>query len=137
MVYYFYNLLDKFVHHGDQPFAVSSGLGILAVAEAAHEAGIKVLLSGDGADECFGGYSWYEYLSRANNMLPNNICQKEINSFQNIGESVETRLNALAGMPSQERAWAWHYYAHENEKKSSMYFYIYHFTNHHFSVCKI
>jgi asparagine synthase (glutamine-hydrolysing) len=114
----FYNLLDKFIHHGDQPFAVSSGLGILAVAQAAHESGIKVLLSGDGADECFGGYSWYDYLSQANEMSHKKMDQKGINSFQNIGETVETRLNALAGMSAQKRAWAWHYYAHEDEKKS-------------------
>ena len=55
---------DTFCRHGDQPFAVSSSFGILAVAKAAREAGIKVLLSGDGADECFGGYSWYAYLDR-------------------------------------------------------------------------
>ena len=53
--------LQRFCHAGDQPFAVSSGLGILAIARAARDAGIKVLLSGDGADELFGGYSWYTH----------------------------------------------------------------------------
>ena len=45
--------LDRFCRHGDQPFAVSSGLGILAVAKAARDCGVKVLLSGDGADEAW------------------------------------------------------------------------------------
>jgi len=47
--------IDRFCRHGDQPFAVSSGFGILAVSKAAREAGIKVLMTGDGADEMFGG----------------------------------------------------------------------------------
>ena len=42
--------LDDFCRFGDQPFSVSSGLGILAVASAAHDLGIKVLMTGDGAD---------------------------------------------------------------------------------------
>jgi asparagine synthase (glutamine-hydrolysing) len=114
----FYNSLDKFVHHGDQPFAVSSGLGILAVAAAAQKENIKVLLSGDGADECFGGYSWYDYLSQANEISNENSYHNETTSFQNIGETIEFRLNSLAGMSPQKRAWAWHYYAHESEKLS-------------------
>lgn len=55
--------LDDFVKFGDQPWGVSSGLGVMAVAQAAREAGIKVLLTGDGADECFGGYGWYATLA--------------------------------------------------------------------------
>jgi asparagine synthase (glutamine-hydrolysing) len=106
--------LDRFCHHGDQPFAVSSGFGILAVAKAAREAGIKVLLSGDGADECFGGYSWYAHLdcSRRNGAYLRN----GIVSFQNIGLPIADRLASIDAMPAPARAWAWHYYAHEEEK---------------------
>jgi asparagine synthase (glutamine-hydrolysing) len=111
----FRNELDTFCRHGGQPFGVSSGLGILAVAKAAREAGIKVLLSGDGADEAFGGYSWYAYLNGAgrNGARPEN----GITSFQNIGIALPERLAAIDAMPSHQQAWAWHYYAHENEKK--------------------
>jgi asparagine synthase (glutamine-hydrolysing) len=106
--------LDRFCRHGDQPFAVSSGLGILAVAKAAREHGIKVLLSGDGADECFGGYSWYPYLthdSGATDPPPAGII-----SFQNFAISIDERLAAIGALSSEARAWAWHYYAHEDEK---------------------
>ena len=108
--------LDTFCRHGGQPFAVSSGLGILAVAKAAREAGIKVLLSGDGADEAFGGYSWYAYLNGAgrNGARPGN----GIKSFQNMGIALPERLAAIDAMSSHEQAWAWHYYAHEDEKRS-------------------
>lgn len=107
--------LMTFCKYGDQPFAVSSGLGILAIAKAAHNAGIKVLLSGDGADECFGGYSWYEYLNPRNNSGGLQHVQGEI-SFQNFGMSLDKRLETIRSYTPQIRAWAWHYYASEKEK---------------------
>ena len=58
----FRSLLGDFCTYADQPFGVSSGLGVMAVSKAAHAAGVKVLLTGDGADETLGGYSWYQYL---------------------------------------------------------------------------
>jgi asparagine synthase (glutamine-hydrolysing) len=107
---------DRFCRHGDQPFGVSSGFGILAVAKAARDAGIKVLLSGDGADECFGGYSWYAYLDRkARNGA---AVRNGVISFQNIGLPIGDRLASIDAMPAPGRAWAWHYYAHEEEKKA-------------------
>ena len=109
----FREALPLFCRHGDQPFAVSSGLGILAIAKCAHDEGIKVLLSGDGADELFGGYSWYPYLARKANgvALPDHTV-----SFQNTGLPLESRIDAIADFPGPKRAWAWHYYAAEEEK---------------------
>ena len=108
--------LDVFCSHADQPFAVSSGFGILAVAKGAREAGIKVLLSGDGADEAFGGYSWYAYLDGRgrNGSRP----RDGIVSFQNFGIPLGDRLATIDAMPAEAQAWAWHYYAHEDEKKA-------------------
>ncbi len=113
----FLNNLDVFCKYGDQPFAVSSGLGILSIAEEARKKGIKVLLSGDGADECFGGYSWYYHLNEAekNSGIAN---EYQNISFQNVGLNLTERLEALYSLSPQVRAWAWHYYASENEKKS-------------------
>src|SRR5262249_3956901 len=112
----FRNELDRFCCHGDQPFAVSSGLGVLAVAKEAKETGIKVLLSGDGADEMFGGYSWYAYLDATARDGAQSL--QGIVSFQNFGVPLTDRLAAIDGMPSHAQAWAWHYYAHENEKRA-------------------
>lgn len=112
----FRNLLDEFTYYGDQPFSVSSGLGILAIAKHAKELGIKVLLSGDGADECFGGYSWYRHLSDLPNKIDHHITDDAI-SFQNVGLSIKERINHIAQYSVQEKAWAWHYYAHEKEKE--------------------
>lgn len=107
--------LRDFCRYGDQPFSVSSGLGILAVCGAARNAGIKVLLTGDGADECFGGYSWYAHLN-ALGPLPQGQGQPPRVSFQNVGLPVDERLRAMSGYTLPGRLWAWHYYASEPEK---------------------
>jgi asparagine synthase (glutamine-hydrolysing) len=107
--------LPAFARAGDQPFGVSSGLGILAMAEAARDAGIKVLLSGDGADECFGGYSWYLHLER----LAAGEAALEADgdlSLQSVA-GLESALAAMSRYPSHKRAWALHYYASEADKQ--------------------
>lgn len=109
----FQDALDTFCEFGDQPFAVSSGLGLLTIAKAAREAGIKVLLSGDGADEVFGGYSWYEYLPLE---AAANVSDGDVSS-QNHGMSLKDRLQNLSQYKAHKRAWAWHYYASEAEKQ--------------------
>ncbi len=113
----FRQCLRPFCKFSDQPFAVSSGLGVYAIAKVAKELGISVLLTGDGADEAFGGYSWYSYLESITNMPPIAPINKSI-SFQNTGLPVEKRLSILAGYPPELRAWAWHYYASETEKQT-------------------
>lgn len=114
----FAEALPVFCDYGDQPFSVSSGLGILFVARAARRAGIRVLLSGDGADECFGGYSWYAHLGREPE--PRTVYtpgEGGVVSFQNTGLSVAERTAVLHGYSAPKRAWAWHYYAAEAEKQ--------------------
>ena len=51
----------------DEPIADISGPSYLAVAELAQSKGIKVLLSGQGADELFWGYPWVRDVERTHN----------------------------------------------------------------------
>ncbi|AWI33542.1 asparagine synthase (glutamine-hydrolyzing) [Helicobacter apodemus] len=81
--------LESFIQSSDQPFGAISGIGIKLLARMARELGVKVLLSGDGADENFGGYAWYPKL-RFN--------------------------NPQAITPQKPKGW--HYYAFEEEKKA-------------------
>ncbi len=109
------NLVD-FCRYGDQPFAVSSGLGILSVAKRARENGVKVLLSGDGADECFGGYSWYRHLGAWAETAPGpGAAADSDRSLQDVGNSGDA-IKVMGQYAPQKRAWALHYYASEREK---------------------
>lgn len=49
----FPGLIDRFVRHLDQPNNAPHSLSTFALFEAVHEAGFKVALTGDGADELF------------------------------------------------------------------------------------
>ncbi|HXK21911.1 MAG TPA: asparagine synthase (glutamine-hydrolyzing) [Myxococcota bacterium] len=53
-------LLPEFAELHDEPFFDHSSLPTLCVARLARRHGVKVILSGDGGDELFAGYSWYE-----------------------------------------------------------------------------
>jgi asparagine synthase (glutamine-hydrolysing) len=111
----FRDALPDFVRYGDQPFGVSSGLGILAVSRRAREMGVKVLLSGDCADECFGGYSWYRWLALGY-APPGDGRPPCPMSMQSTGRPLRELLAGLRTQPAPLRAWAWHYYASEADK---------------------
>ena len=48
--------LPKMVYHLDEPIGDPSAINTYLISKAAHERGVKVLLSGMGADELFFGY---------------------------------------------------------------------------------
>jgi asparagine synthase (glutamine-hydrolysing) len=110
----FKGMLNDFVYYADQPFGVSSGLGIFAITQQAYKDGIKVLLSGDGADEMFGGYSWYKYLNKPSKF---NKTDTDV-TFHNNTLPVNEKIDQVANVAPQKRAWAWHYYASEKDKRN-------------------
>lgn len=66
-------ILPKLIHHYEEPFFDNSAVPSMAMAEETKKH-VTVVLSGDGGDECFGGYpnhtffkyvTWYHRLPRA------------------------------------------------------------------------
>jgi asparagine synthase (glutamine-hydrolysing) len=51
------SVLPDVARHADEPFAISSALALHRLARFAREH-VKVVLTGDGADETLGGYPW-------------------------------------------------------------------------------
>jgi asparagine synthase (glutamine-hydrolysing) len=60
------NLLLSFYSVYDEPFADTSGIPVACVTQLAKQSGMKVVLSADGGDELFGGYTHYQ---RANSLF--------------------------------------------------------------------
>jgi asparagine synthase (glutamine-hydrolysing) len=58
-------LLTRLTWHYDEPIPRPHFLAAYAVARAAQQAGLKVLMSGEGGDEVFGGYARYADLLAA------------------------------------------------------------------------
>jgi asparagine synthase (glutamine-hydrolysing) len=55
----YFRLLPAAILANDQPPFFAQDVAALVVAEAVHADGFKVVLTGDGADELFGGYDWH------------------------------------------------------------------------------
>jgi asparagine synthase (glutamine-hydrolysing) len=80
--------------YSDRPSFRSSDPALLAVAQACREDGVKVLLTGEGSDELFGGYGWHrethEEWSRVNSwwrrLLPGHADKKTLSEapFSNL-----------------------------------------------------
>ena len=60
----FWRLLPQIVSAVDDPAADYAMLPTFALAQVAREAGLKVILSGEGGDELFGGYGRYRSVLR-------------------------------------------------------------------------
>jgi len=56
-------VLDSAIAAFDEPYGIDSALPMVAIAGRMAEAGVKVVLSGDGADELFAGYRHYDALA--------------------------------------------------------------------------
>ncbi|KAE8374862.1 hypothetical protein BDV26DRAFT_283907 [Aspergillus bertholletiae] len=67
--------LEDTVWYSETPVANVNGMGRLAVAEAAHAMGKKVILTGEGSDEHFSGYS---------DLLPNLLLEPDYSWPQSL-----------------------------------------------------
>jgi asparagine synthase (glutamine-hydrolysing) len=71
-------VIENFFEAFDEPFCDTSSLNLIALSEFTRKHGVKVVLTGDGGDESFLGYSQYNYfskISKYSNFLPSFIPQ--------------------------------------------------------------
>lgn len=61
------DILNKLMYFYDEPFADSSAIPTYYVSDITR-ARVKVALSGDGGDELFGGYNWYIWTLKQNEL---------------------------------------------------------------------
>ena len=98
--------------------AISSALGISMVARRAKKDGVKVLLSGDGADEMFCGYDWYKYIQKILNYKNYSKQYDRNSSFQITKKKDINFFKNLSCYNNSKLGWALHYYASEQDKLS-------------------
>ena len=55
-----FDLLPKIVRVLEEPQCSATSIPIYLLYKACHEAGFKVVLTGEGADELLGGYHWFD-----------------------------------------------------------------------------
>lgn len=108
--------LREFVKFSGEPFAVSSAIGVKVIAREAAKVGVKVILSGDGADELFGGYSWYSLLAEVFQKRRSLRLSAKKENFSMQEYNLRNAADSLANLNDANLAWAFHYYASENDK---------------------
>lgn len=114
----YWNNLKMIQYHMDEPLADPSAIALYFVCNTAHNHNLKVCLSGEGADELFGGYNIYsEPNSTAYDKLPRSIKRgigsiasklpehRGRNFFVRKGKDLEERFigNAYMFTPEQRK----------------------------------
>jgi asparagine synthase (glutamine-hydrolysing) len=98
-------LIREVVSFMDEPFADSSALPTFAVCRAARKIA-KVMLSGDGGDEIFGGYTGRYRIAALKAAVPYpdvlSRLLKQIPPWRNGKRSSMPRMLALAALPENE-----------------------------------
>ncbi len=99
-------LLEEAVGFMDEPFADSSALPTFAVCRAAREIA-KVVLSGDGGDEVFGGYTGRYRVAALKASVPRPRCLagmlRRLPPWRNGRRSSTPQMLDLAGLPEMDR----------------------------------
>ncbi|HET7188893.1 MAG TPA: asparagine synthase (glutamine-hydrolyzing) [Gemmatimonadaceae bacterium] len=84
----FWELFPQVTHAVDLPVQQPTSVSLALIARQAHENGLKVLLSGEGADELFGGYAWHQFYKNSlsnysSRWSPSKVLSRALRRFVN------------------------------------------------------
>ncbi len=86
----FFNALPRLVWHEDEPITWPSSVSLYFVSRLASEQ-VKVVLTGEGSDELFGGYGRYRFYQ---------LNQQWMRAYRGVPGGVRNAIqNAVAGSP--------------------------------------
>ena len=87
-----FDLLPQIVRQLEEPQCSATSIPIYLLYQACHEAGFKVILTGEGADELLGGYHWFDG-------------DRRLRPFLNIPQPLRQQLThlPLPGSPAGQR----------------------------------
>ncbi|MGN0605647.1 MAG: asparagine synthase (glutamine-hydrolyzing) [Oscillospiraceae bacterium] len=113
----YWGMLSKIQYHMDEPLADPASIALFFVCQLASEK-LKVVLSGEGADEIFGGYNvysepngtFYDKLPMGLRRAVGGVCEKlpdhrGVNFFVRKGKTIEERFigNAYMFSPKERK----------------------------------
>lgn len=89
----------------DEPQAYTAIVTQTAISKMAHEAGHKVILSGDGGDEVFGGYKWYDHsISQIKYAFENDRKHQKLPAIMRLNRAKNTHKEAMEFISQHEMA---------------------------------
>jgi asparagine synthase (glutamine-hydrolysing) len=104
----FWELFPEVTHALDLPVQQPTSVSLALIAGKARADGLKVLLSGEGADELFGGYSWHQsYMNSlsaySSRWRPSNVIARALRKFLSASEGPDSYLYFKYGRPDFQR----------------------------------
>lgn len=104
-----FDLLPKIVCHLEEPQCSATSIPIYLLYKACHEAGLKVILTGEGADELLGGYHWFDGDRRLRPFLSIPQCIRQLSSYLPLpGSAAGRRVLTQGDKDSLTRFFLWH-----------------------------
>jgi asparagine synthase (glutamine-hydrolysing) len=101
--------LPRVVRHLEAPQCSATSVPIYLLYKACHEAGFKVIMTGEGADELLGGYHWFDGDRRVRPFLrlPGPI-RRALAASPAPASLAARRVLAHGTRDDAERYWLWH-----------------------------
>ena len=98
------NMLPTIQYHMDEPQANPSTLPLYFLSKLVRDNNVTVILSGEGADEIFGGYEWYDIDASQKKLkvLPKFLLRAGANIAKNLPNFKGKTTLMRAGLPVEE-----------------------------------